>query len=507
MQDSAASVTLFDEVQRFLNYNPNLTGEYLQYLYDRAVEVDAGDFVQFAGFAGHLINGYLNCPNKLVGKRIVEDYLKRLEQKVGKGEENTVNTASTTALVPHRIFSALEFFKALDQARLPSALLKAVEANRERSQMIASVMEFMFRILHFIDSDKSFAWGLNYLQSNRGQLDPDVIRDFLRCWRSQESVPQEALEWAMQWAGDENLLRHWPVVVEEADSLLRIRVIRELAAKECVSGPLKHLTMIAEAGFPMRRMIRWLDGTARRIGESIDSFVRAASSGDDSDELKRRFVFGEIRMQNELFLPFLVCSDIMLSRPEGGYNLALALFGLAGEGWTRWYTALNKSSEKMILRTFLADMRAGSTPVETIRKLSFGDKRLFAKQMERLDLISSQFDSLEEREKTIRDLAVYYTSYRRQNELEKELTRRYRNFMRVFHEDNLRRVLSAEQFTEAMSLDVLSDINALTGNARKFLEKRRSLHLPLEELLATGEDFSRAVRIRRLNRIRKFLSE
>ena len=101
-------------------------------------------------------------------------------------------------------------------------------------------------------------------------------------------------------------------------------------------------------------------------------------------------------------------------------------------------------------------------------------------------------------------MAVFYASYREAELLEAELSTRYRNLMRVAHEDNLRRVLQ-QDYDQVENIGVLRDFATTAAEARRFLTRRRALKTSLEDMMAAELDFMRALRRRRLYFIHKLL--
>jgi hypothetical protein len=143
--------------------------------------------------------------------------------------------------------------------------------------------------------------------------------------------------------------------------------------------------------------------------------------------------------------------------------------------------------------------------VEIIQRLTFGDRDVCLKLFGMLDWATKQFDSLEQRELVVRHLAVFYASYLEPKLMAEEIVRRYRNLMRLLHEDNLRRMLEPEHLREVLELGIVRELASVAADARRFLTERRALENSLEEMVAAQMDFSRSVRRRRLRLIRGML--
>jgi len=237
------------------------------------------------------------------------------------------------------------------------------------------------------------------------------------------------------------------------------------------------------------------------MSESVLFFVSMSqNAAADTPAWHRAAVLREVYTISAMLTPVLLLADLLLDTPDGAYRFALAFFGLLGSGRERWEKHLLRMAERAVRRNFLRGLRQDIPPLETIRRLGFGDKALVQRLAGELDWITKRFDSYRQREKVVAQLAVYYASYREGPLLAVEIGRRYRNLMRVVHEDNLRRILTSEQFAEVDQLSVLS------ADARRFLSRRRALNTSLEEMLAAEMDFVHSVRRRRLHLIHKLLA-
>jgi hypothetical protein len=102
-------------------------------------------------------------------------------------------------------------------------------------------------------------------------------------------------------------------------------------------------------------------------------------------------------------------------------------------------------------------------------------------------------------------LAVFYASYREPELLGSEIARRYRSLMRLLHEDHLGRILIDAHFREAKRSQILPDLSSMAADARRFLTRRRTLEMSLEELVAAEMEFEQSIRGRRLRLIHQLL--
>ena len=338
-------------------------------------------------------------------------------------------------------------------------------------------------MLHAVDPEQSVQWQFAYLDRNKGKLDPDVVRDLLKSWLAcnLEKLPHHALEWAESWSADEALGEQWPGVVEQADRLLRRCALQHWdKTRTDRTRNSMHLRMLVKRQLheeaPFRR---WLNASLVDLGQSVLFFVSLNQKQANAAEQDRAWhaatLFREIRTVEALFTPILLMADLILPQPDGAYRFALAFFGLVGQGREQWNQALLAGAEKAVRLAFLRALKEDQTPEQLIRKLSFGDRD------------------------------VHYASYREAPLLAAEVARRYRDLMRVLHEDNLRRVLNPEQFEEVNRLILLRELAALVSDARRFLARRRALKTTVEEMLASEIEFVQSVCRRRLNLVRQLL--
>ena len=511
-----------ERVDDLFRLNPDMPETERTELYRAASGVDSARFAEFAEKAQALIAAYLRSPHKHTEKEILGEYFAYLERStkllVASGDisEDAAESEEpnrSTALVHRHFYSSLDWCKVLSKAALPKGLVLAVDSCKRRNSLVRSVVEDMLVVLQQIDGEAAFAWTLAYLEENRGCLDPDIVRDVLNAWLRCDELPKAVLDWAALWSSDENLQRQWPAVVQRADRLLREHTLRlwrrEFNRK---AAALKHLDfIIAHHLHDQERLLRWLESALLRMGESVDFFVSAYEEGgagtdaDPDDEWRSAALLREVRTIESLFPPVLALADLIMQIPEGAHHFALAFFGLVGRGYTRWETDLLKLAERSVRRAFLRGLRRDTPPEQLIRKLTFGDQQMYLRMMGELDFLTKDFDSLKQREKVVKQLAVYYASYREPELMGIEITKRYRNLMRLGHEDNLRRVLTPEQFEEIHALDILRDVTALASDARRFIARRRALKTSVEEMVSAELDFERSIRRRRLFLLQKRL--
>ncbi|MFA5205618.1 MAG: hypothetical protein WC708_14575 [Lentisphaeria bacterium] len=507
--------------------NPDLARLEQPALLAAAAALPPAAFPAVAAFAAELVQQHRNSPWKRAETRLLEDYFQRLDAAArllapdappAAADGGTPAAASTLALVSPRPFSPLEWCQAHARAGLPQALLQGVEAARERNRMTGTVFETLFAVLHRLDSPRAFAWELAFLKEQEGRLDPDLTRDLLLAWLDESDPPRAALNWALDWAGDDNLERQWPAVTAAADALLRRAALRRWAELADTLPPLNAFHDLrrriagtaARYGEPFRA---WFEAAAGEIGERVRFFLDtgdalaapAADAAGTSASWRRPALQRELTAVTALAAPVLLLADLALNVPAGARRFALSLFGFAPAGEGLWRRRLEEQADRAIRRLFLWGLRQGTPAGAIIRRLCFDDETLWRQLEGALDLHSKEFDSLAQRNRVAGRLAVHYLSRREAGLLAAEISRRYRSLMRTLHEDHLHRLLGGAPPPPPPGAPSLADIMGLAADARRFLARRRDLQLDLEELAAAELVFARAVRQRRLRLIRDLL--
>jgi len=522
VSDHRSYKQLRERLEKLCRLNPDLADIEMSALCDLAARVHPRHFPEIADLVQKVIDSYLNSNSKRMERDILREYFESIDNSsrlLAAGPDGRAQRAAkpeasqSMSLVPPYAFTPLERIKILAAAGIPKDLVLAVDACRRHNLLVSSVVEHAFRVLHAVDPEQSVQWQFAYLDRNKGKLDPDVVRDLLKSWLAcnLEKLPHHALEWAESWSADEALGEQWPGVVEQADRLLRRCALQHWdKTRTDRTRNSMHLRMLVKRQLheeaPFRR---WLNASLVDLGQSVLFFVSLNQKQANAAEQDRAWhaatLFREIRTVEALFTPILLMADLILPQPDGAYRFALAFFGLVGQGREQWNQALLAGAEKAVRLAFLRALKEDQTPEQLIRKLSFGDRDVQRRLMGELDWISKRFDSVKQRDKVVRRLAVYYASYREAPLLAAEVARRYRDLMRVLHEDNLRRVLNPEQFEEVNRLILLRELAALVSDARRFLARRRALKTTVEEMLASEIEFVQSVCRRRLNLVRQLL--
>ena len=511
---------LRQRLERFLQLNPDIGAAELQEIYALADAASAKRFAEIEAFAERLIACYLSSPTKRVAAQTLEEYFTQLNRsarllaargEVEKTPPANPPTCQSVALVPREYYTPLEWCKVLNAAEMPRELVRAVEACRRRNELVATVLEYVFVIMLRLDAEQAVRWQLSYLETRRGNLDPDVVRDLINAWLAQTVLPRPALAWAEAWSADLNLLQQWPHVVRRADRLLCHHALTAWAAgkppRSLILGRLHRLVQTRQTDD--QSLLAWLKAALIEIGESILRVVSLSRDVEAPEAAAQPWRSGamvcEILRIESLFTPVLLTADRILDVPDGANTFAVAFFGLVGKGRQQWEATLTTLAEDAVRKAFLYDLRDGVSPVRTIEKLTFGNQEALERALGELDGVTLQFDSLKQRERVVRFLAVFFASYREHDLLGGEIMRRYRSLMRLMHEDYLRRVLAPDHFEEVSKRTILRDLAAVAAESRRFLDRRRALENSLAELVATEIEFIAGIRGRRLRLIHTLL--
>lgn len=504
----------------FRSLNPEVVSMVTPELYEFAETLGPAYFDAAAGFTGEVLELYLAGAVKQAEKRTLHDYYyfvdRAAKRLAAQGRVRPLPAATADgaalALVPDEYYNSLEWCTLNTQEDTPLDIVRAVDAAQRRNFLIDSALEPLFCLLLTLDRDRAFRWGMDLCSKADGPVDPDIARDLLRAWEEEDELPAEVLKRAMLWSEDPKTIRHWPAVTFEADRLLRRHSMEQyLQAHSVRTSQGARLEMLR----PFRkteRLLVWLKRVIEQLGKSVDFFcdqseVLAGKEGDGEDgEWRRDAIFRELIWLEQVLPPTFLLADLILSMPNGAFDFALAVFGFTAEPHRQWRERLLDQSRVAVRRLFLDDLKQSRSPVSTIHRLSFGNQDFEAQVMRELDYTTQQFDSLEQREAAVDMLAEMHGSRRQHEELENEITRRYRRLMRVLHEDNLRRLLSAEQCEELPRLsNVLVDLSAIAAESRKFLVMRRALEKTVEEIVAADMDYTLMIRGLRARYIHRFL--
>ncbi len=521
----SAPSRLHAEIDELFNLNPDRADMRREHMLALAEQCPPECFEEFSRRARKLVDSYLEAPWKAAGRGVLGQYFEAVrhgaQRLIDRGELAGTALSSETdeggdrprqALQPLRDAGSRERGRILHEARIPTTLNAAVDAYRNRASRVSSVLEVMFCILLRIDRDAAFDWHLALVDQCRDNLDPELMRDLLRAWRTALPLPKNVREQVLSWSTNPEFLREWPAVVRQADALLQRTALGLLGTSPAPSNShLRLLHALAREDRASRAELRrWLDVAIQSLGETIDFFVRTADltperdsdAADGRPDWSRPAVIRELESIEALYPSLLLLADIVLRTPDGAANFAYALFGFTEGGWHRWRAGLEAHAREVVTNLFLRNLREHRSAVPAIERLTFGNENLLLKLKGHLDLMSGQFLSIADRDAAAGELAPYYASFREQEFLAREVTRRYRRLMRVLHGDNLNRIVGdqAERFAESAALRELS---SLAAEARAYLSHRRDLHAPLNDTLAAEADFMHMIRRQRAAAIRR----
>lgn len=495
--------------------NPDLTQTELNRLRYLASHVGEDYFAEAAQQTARLVVLYLHSDVKQLGRGIMQDYFEQLHDsadmlraagEVAPALPAAVGTFST-ALVPREQTGALDFCKIINRADIPKQLVKAADAFRRRNEVVATVFAIALDALWLISPTKTVAWLVNLFNEHQGNLDPDIARDALSTAFAQNiPMPTDFIEWVVRFASDQNLLEYWPRVTCLADKLLCQLALRAwFASHKPRSALLSQLRLHVRNGSADDDMLlAWVRRALDAIGLSVQRFM-SLDRAEVEQKWKSASLASELHRIADLYAPTLLAANQILVLPDGAERLAMAFIGLAGASRTQWENATVVFAYRAVNRTFLLDMKLGRRPADTIRLLSFDDPVACKLALAELDLASQNFDSLAQRDKVAKLLSVYYASYRRPQLLGVEVAKRYRNLMRMMHDDFLTNQLEPELLKGVHDDNIIPEIVSIAAEARKYLGKRRADQNSLEDMLAAKISFERFVRQKRILIVRDIL--
>ena len=522
MSESDAKSKLLGILARFEDLNPDISVLAQREINALAHECPRECFPEIAAVVARRIDLYQETPTARVGKAILKEYFAALENSArllaeageisSRAPEQTLQSFST-ALVSYTTsdYGALDHCKILNRAEIPEPLSNAADSFRRRIEVVDTVFGIGFEALWNLDPKQFELWATDYLDAHQGNLSPDVIRDLLRVLSPARSLTPRMITWLVTWCADSALLEYWPLVTRFSDRILGRLALRGWARQigRPRNASLAHLKLLVEGErMDDERLLAWLTNTLQNFGEGVERFIQLDHEIPQEEEAwVNTALRSELHALSTTYIPILLLADHLLSQPDGAAKLAMAFLGIIGKGLNEWEEQINALAQKIIRRAFLYDLKEGRTPVETIRKFTFGDQVAFTLICNELDLVSQQFDSVAQREVVVRKLAIFYASYRRAPMLGMEVARRYRHLARILHEDFLRQHLTEEEFAQVQREDFLHELSSMASLAKRFLDHRRALEMTVEEIVASEMEFVAETRARRLKFIRRYLDE
>ena len=520
MSNATAKSKLLAILKHFEDLNPDISVRAQREINALAQECPVEYFPEIAAAVERLIALYQDTPTARVGKAILKEYFAALENSARllaeAGEitaiphdERTRTFSTAMVLYTSANYGALDHCKILNRAEIPEPLSNAADSFRRRIEVVDTVFGIGFEALWNLSSEHFEAWATDYLDAHQGDLSPDVIRDLLHVLAPSHTLTPRMVNWLLTWSADTALLEYWPLVTRFSDRLLGRLALRNWAkqAGKPRNTSLAHLKLMVEGEhLDDERLLAWLTNTLQNFGEGVERFIQLDRNiSADEEAWVNTALRSELRTLSTTYVPILMLADHLLYQPDGAAKLAMAFLGIIGKGLNEWEEQMNDFAQKIIRRAFLIDLKEGRTPVETIRKFTFGDQVAFTLICNELDLVSQQFDSVAQREVVVRKLAIFYASYRRAPLLGMEVARRYRHLARILHEDFLRNHLSEQEYAEVQSADFLHELSSMVSLAKRFLDHRRALEMTVEEMVASEMEFVAETRTRRLKYIRSYL--
>ncbi len=502
-----------EKIRLFETLNPDVIYSTRKELLQLAEEVDYPDF---GSFTESVIEKYLNSPFKRNEREILRDYaamIERSTQKLIEAGEITLDepdeqTPAGPGLVIHRHYSETQWLTVLTNSDIPETLSMAVDAIERRKRTVSTILEFLFELFHTLDQEQAFKWEIDFLKNNE-HPDPDIIRDLLRSWRQLECIiPAELLEHAIDWCSDEGLRRLWPSIVKEADRVLQIQSLKRLPLEDYSNNAMISSLLRIMPARNDKAVNRWISRALDKLTEEVFFFTELEKKfHDEKDEAFQLAAYRTLNNLQAVFEPFLILSHLMLDAIGGAEKIAMGFMGFSEKRHVAWDDTLHQLASGTIKRFFLNDLKAGQTPLNTIEKLCFGNEYLFRRIVSELDFKTKQFESLAQREKAENILAHNYASYRENKLLGEELSRRYRRFMRMVHEDSLRRFLKPEHLEKTLNSVLVTEYAVTAAQARKFISAHRNENIPAEEAFAAKEEFIAILHKRRRLLIRRIIHE
>ena len=360
-----------DDLQQFESYlsefkhlNPTAV-ELIKRKLFRLAEDHSGDpdfFTLTLRLTEETLSLYLKSPVKVSEQHILNDFYSLLNKETAKLiEAGTLaplpEKNSNMALVPAYSFSSLDWINLQSHAKVPATLENAFEAAQHRHREISSVLETLFKLLLILDRDKAFDWKQQFI--GNGDLDPDLVRDFLRAWHHDvdRKLPEPLIRQVLEWCDDNDSQRCWPTIIEEADSLLRQLALHEW--HQSGSHTIKHASKLKKLHpyHDSDRLLHWLRGSITMMGESVEFFSEQSEAlqknNQPEDAWRRDALFAELMWLARIMPIIMVQADLILRKVDGPYEFAMAVFGFTTDYKERWRHCLVEKSRTAVRKLFL----------------------------------------------------------------------------------------------------------------------------------------------------------
>ncbi|RMD74231.1 MAG: hypothetical protein D6820_17110 [Lentisphaerae bacterium] len=461
-----------------------------------------------------LLQRYIQLPVKQTERRAILRFFSILENSAVKfldappQRQDEPDTHQSYALIPRNFYSSRTWLELLGKTEIPEQVTAAVDAARRRNEVVDTIFLHLFRILLKLDSTRANRFFLEWIDKGEGMLDPDIMRDMLRVWFEQDTLPSAIWQQVFFWAENQQIQRHWPEITRWADRVLRKHTFLSLVQQPDRPPQLNSLWM-CQPFDNEERLLRWTKHTLARIGASIIQFrVHAEKDVKAFEDWELALMLTELRTINRLITPFMIGADILWNTPDGPLLFAMSIFGFTSEYLRIWHHSLTELCKKAVRRLFVIDLKLNRKHFDTIRKLSFGIEELYQRAISELDALTERFDSLEQREKVVNLLAPVYASYREEKIFPAEIRHRYWKSMRVFHEDMLANIFQDRYRSDIdQILPMLRILSTIFASCRRYLTLRRTPTTDTDEVLAYEQDFIFEMRQLRISIIRETIAQ
>ena len=505
----------FDQLEKL---NPDALSVSREDLLTRAGTLGPEHFSKIQTRVETLVNLFADSAFKQRQAQIMEEYFGVLETTARRLEGSSPLTGKAAfggRLLPVRLANEKQWLTVIAEAPVEEKTHRAMDANANRNEDVGTPLEIAFRMLFLIDSARAFDWSLVQLQDNPKFEDADVFRDLLMVWNDQAEVPMLAVKTVLPLL-NRPLDRFFPGTAAQLQRLIRLSGLRALKARGMSRGKNRdHLTRVLagkNGAVIDGKLERWLDAAVEQLGKHTADFIGAAQRVDDQSlsaedrELARRQVFTAVRAVNTLHPAIIVGADLFLKRADGAHTLALAFLGVNRQHLAKWRRKQEGKAARVVRTLFLQDLRDRRDSVGTIRKFCLGDEMLFTSLYMKLDLLSRQFGSFEDREKTVDVLAANYASFREADLLGDKITAHFRQLSKLLHADSVQRLIPECEKGAIGDLDNLPVALTRASESRRYLEGRRALDHSVEDMRGAEMTFEEQLRSARMSLLRRLFA-
>ena len=479
------------KLEIFHTLNPDILYAHSKPLFKLASEVQ---FPEYANFVETIIEEYLNSNFKINERETISTYLdiitRATTQLIESGEISpTPRTNQKTELSLRHNYDSKAWHQVIVKSDIPKGLDGAIQAIERRKNTDSTILYYLFEIFHCLDLEAALKWELNYLTTT-AYVDPDIVRDLLHAWLNlNQKLPKSLLEFVFDWCDHELYKRMWSSIIKEADRLLQYQALIRLDLSSTHSAMIKQLKTVLS--FKNDKIYaKWELKSLEKMTEQVQFFTEMERKNRDSNQESFQLAaFKTLDQLQTLFTPLMILSHLLLDGPNGAEKLAYAFMGYSESEQALWEKQLYKLSTQTVRRFFLNDLKKDQKPLKTIEKLCFGNEALYRRLLGELDFKTNNFESVNQQQKVINALAYNYASLRRAKLLKDELSRRFRRFMRMVHEDSLRNFLKPEHLKEMQASTLITEYAVAATEARKFLSIYHNDHIPAEEVFTVKEEF------------------